>query len=266
MLVVYSALPPSEAFPKAQAAAEKALEIDDTLAEAHASLAYIKFQWSWNWTDAETEFKRALNLKPGYAAGHQWYSNYLAAVGRFDEAMAEAQRTRELEPTSLITNAHLGWIYYLARRYDESISQAERAIKLDPNFFPGQRYLGLSYAGQGKYEAAIAAFQKAVALSQGSALMKAELGHAYAAAGKRDEAQKTIDELQAMAKQRHISPHYFALIYAGLGEKDRAFEWLNRAYEERAERLVWLKVDPRLDNLRSDPRFTELLRRISLAP
>jgi serine/threonine-protein kinase len=265
MLFIYSALPSKEASPKAKEAAEKALELDQNLAEAHAALAFIHFQWEWNWFDAEREFKRAIGLKPNYGPAHQWYSSLLAVTGRTGEALAEAKRAQELDPFSLIVSSHLSWINYVARNHNQAIEQARQIIKLDPNFFPARRYLALAYEDQRKFDEAIAEFQRAVSLSRGSALLKSELGHAYAVAGKRKEAQQLIEELRQLVPERRASPYHLALIHAGLGEKDRAIELLNQAFDERAERLVWLQTDPRFDKLRSDARFNDLLQRIGLA-
>ncbi|MGH9833215.1 MAG: protein kinase domain-containing protein [Blastocatellia bacterium] len=265
MLVNYSMAPGKEAFPKAKAAAEKALELDQNLAEAHAALAFIHYLWEWNWFDSEREFKRAIELKPNYGAAHQWYSSLLAVMGRMDEALAEAKRAQELDRFSLIVSSHPAWINYLARNHNQAIEQARQIIKLDPNFFPARRYLALAYEDQRKYNEAIAEFQRAVSLSRDSTLVKSELGHAYAAAGKRKEAQQLIAELRQLAAERRASPYHLALIFAGLGEKDRVIELLNQAFDERAERLVWLRVDPRFDKLRADARFNDLLQRIGLA-
>ncbi|MCI0338059.1 MAG: protein kinase [Acidobacteria bacterium] len=264
MLVNYSVLPAKETFPKAREAAEKALNLDQGLAEAHAALAFIHYQWEWNWLEAEREFKFSIDLNPSYAPAHQWYSSLLLVTGRIEEAVAEAKRAQELEPFSLIISSHLGWINYLARRYESAIEHAREKLKLDPNFFPAHRYQALAFEAQGKYKDALPEFQKALSLSRGSTLLKAELGHAYAVAGKRKEALQSLEELQQLSGQRHISPYHLALIYTGLGEKDRAIELLNKALDERAERLVWMKMDPRFDILRTDPRFIDLLQRIGL--
>ncbi len=266
MLINYSVIPATEAFPKAKEAAEKALALDENLAEAHAARAFIYFQWEWNWIESEREYRRAIELKPNYATARQWYSSLLAILGRTDEALAEARRARELEPFSLIVVSHPAWINYLARNSQATIDEANQTLKLDPNFFPARRYMALAHQLQGRYNDAIAEFQKAASLSRGSMLVKAELGHAYALAGRRGDALREIDELRTLAGARHVSPFHFALIYTGLGEKDRAIELLNKAFDERAERLVWLRTDPRFDKLRSDPRFNDLLIRIGFAP
>jgi serine/threonine-protein kinase len=266
MLVIYSKLSPTEGFPKARDAAVKALEIDDSLAEAHTSLAFMKFRFEWQWGEADREFNRAIELNPNYAPAHQWYSNFLAARGDFDEAIAAAKRTQELDPISLITKSHQGWILYFARQYDQALERCKKAIELDPNFFAARRYAGLAYQQKRMHDEAIAEYQKAVSLSGGAALMKAELASVYGTAGKRAEAEQILNELRALARQRHVSAYLFALIHAGLGETDQAFEALERAFEERAEFLVYLKVDPRMQGLSSDPRFNEMVSRIGLTP
>ena len=264
MLVVYGISQPKDAFPKAKEAATKALSIDGTLAEARTSLAFIKHRWDWGREEAEKEFQLAIKYKPTYAPAHQWYSSYLVAMGRFDEAIAEAQRAQELEPLSFIGNSHLGWILYLAGRYDESIAHCKRLLDVDPNFFPARRYMGLAYEQKNMYREAIDEFQQGVKLS-GNPLMMSLLGHAYAASGRKAEAQRILAELNQQ-KQRYVSPYTIATIYAGLGDKDQAFKWLERAFEERDIWLMNLKVDPVLKALRSEQRFENLLRRMGLYP
>jgi eukaryotic-like serine/threonine-protein kinase len=265
MLVNYGVQPGKDVFPKATEAAEKALALDNRLAEAHAARGYIYFQWEWNWVEAEREFREAVELKSDYGPAHQWYSSLLAATGRTDQALAAAKRAQELEPFSLIVSSHLGWIDYLARRFDQTLAESRRILKLDPGFFAAHRYHALALERLGRHDEAIEEFQKAIPLSRGSVLLRAELAHVLAAAGKRADAQAALAELQQLAAQRHISPFYFSLIYTGLGEHDRAIEMLNRAFDERAERLVWLRIDPRFDPLRADPHFNDLIQRIGLA-
>jgi tetratricopeptide (TPR) repeat protein len=264
MLVVYGINQPKEAFPKAKEAATKALSIDPSLAEARTSLAFIKHRWDWGRGDAEAEFQLAIKSKPTYAPAHQWYSSYLVAMGRFDEAIAEAKRAEELEPLSFISNSHLGWILYFAGRYDEAIEHCNRLLDVDPSFFPARRYLGLAYEQKGMYKEAIAQFEQGVKLSK-SPLMLSLLGHAYAASGRKADAQRVLTELDQQ-KQRYVSPYTIATIYAGLGDKDQSFKWLEKAFEERDIWLMNLKVDPVLKNLRSDQRFGNLLQRIGLTP
>lgn len=265
MQVIYGVHQPKDGFPKAKEAAVKALEMDETLAEAHTSLAFIKFRWDRDRVEAEREFQLAIKYKPTYAPAHQWYSSYLVALERFDEAVAEAKRTSELEPLSFIASSHLGWILYLSGRNDEAIAQCRKILTLDPNSFPARRYLGLAYEQKGIYPQAIDEFQKGVKLS-GSPLMLALLGHAYAASGKTAEARKVLTDLHDLETRRYVSPYTVAAIYAGLGEKDQAFKWLERAYEERDVWLMNLKVDPVFAKLRSDRRFQDLLTRAGLRP
>ncbi|HJQ71204.1 MAG TPA: tetratricopeptide repeat protein [Blastocatellia bacterium] len=263
MLVVYGISKPDEAFPQAKEAALKALKIDETLAEAHTSLAFVKHRWDWERADAEQQFRLAIRYKPGYAPAHQWFSSYLVAVERFDEAIAEARRAQELEPLSFISNLHLGWILYLAGRYDEAIDHCKKLLDVDPNFFPAHRYLGLAYEQKGMYREAIAEFEKGVKLSN-SPLMIALLGHAYAASGDKVEARRVLSDLERQ-KEKYVSPYTVAAIYAGLGEKDQAFKWLEKAYKERDIWLMNLRVDPVFKSLRPERRFTDLIGRLDLA-
>jgi DNA-binding winged helix-turn-helix (wHTH) protein/TolB-like protein/Tfp pilus assembly protein PilF len=265
MQVIYGVRQPSEGFPKAKEAAVKALEMDETLAEAHTSLAFIKFRWDRDRVEAEREFQLAIKHKSTYAPAHQWYSSYLVALERFDEAIAEAKRTEELEPLSFTASSHLGWILYLSGRDDEAIAQCRKILNLDPNSFPARRYLGLAYEQKGLYAQAIDEFQKGVKLS-GSPLMLALLGHAFAASGKTAEARQVLDDLHEMETRRYVSPYTVAAIYTGLGDKDQAFKWLERAFEERDVWLMNLKVDPVFAKLRSDKRFNDLLTRAGLKP
>jgi DNA-binding winged helix-turn-helix (wHTH) protein/TolB-like protein/Flp pilus assembly protein TadD len=265
MQVIYGVEQPKEGFPKAKEAAVKALEMDETLAEAHTSLAFIKFRWDRDRVEAEREFQLAIKYKPSYAPAHQWYSSYLVALERFDEAIAEARRTQELEPLSFIASSHLGWILYLSGRNDEAIATCAKILNLDPNSFPARRYLGLAYEQKGMYPQAVEEFQKGVKLS-GSPLMLALLGHAYAASGRTAEARQVLTDLHELQTRRYVSPYTVAAIYTGLGEKDQTFKWLERAYEERDVWLMNLKVDPVFAKLRADKRFRDLLTRAGLRP
>jgi eukaryotic-like serine/threonine-protein kinase len=264
MLAYYSVLQGQEAYPKARDAAMKALSLDQGLAEAHAALAFFHYQWEWNWPEADREFQRAIDLKPNYAPAHQWYSSFLAAMGRTEEAVSKGNRAAELEPFSISASTHPAWINYLTHRYKEAIEHSQQKLKLYPNSFFALRYQALAYEALGKHEEAIDLFRRALANTPGSTLLRADLGHTYAVAGRRAEALASLEELQRLSGQRHISPFYLGLIYTGLGDKDRAFEMLNKAYYERSERLVWINVDPRFDRLRTDRRFVDLLQRIGL--
>ncbi|HEV7744652.1 MAG TPA: winged helix-turn-helix domain-containing protein [Pyrinomonadaceae bacterium] len=271
MQVIYGVSAPKDGFPKAKEAAVKALEMDETLAEAHTSLAFIKFRWDRDRVEAEREFQLAIKHKANYAPAHQWYSSYLVALERFDEAIAEAKRTSELEPLSFTASSHLGWILYLSGRNDEAIAQCTKILSLDPNSFPARRYLGLAYEQKGMYPQAIDQFQQGVKLS-GSPLMLALLGHAYAVSGKTKDAQQVISDLRELSEsrdaqaRRYVSPYTVAAIHAGLGDKDQAFKLLEQALEERDVWLMNLKVDPVFAKLRSDKRFQDLLTRAGLRP
>jgi serine/threonine protein kinase/Tfp pilus assembly protein PilF len=264
MLATYGGKSPREAFPRAHDAAIKALAIDNTLAEAHAALAYTTFRGDWNWPEAEKEFRQAIRLNDNYASAHQWYANYLAARGRFDEAIKETRRTQEIDKTSLIINSHFGIVYYLEHRFDKAIAECKKTIELDPGFFVARRYLGLSYAQKGMYKEALSEFEKAISASGNSPLMRAEYANTLALAGNTDKARNELDGLIELSKQRYISAYHIATIYVGLKDKDRAFEWLEQAFQDRADWMAFLKVDPRFDRLHSDPRFADLMRRMNL--
>jgi tetratricopeptide (TPR) repeat protein len=264
MLGTYGAKPPREAFPQARDAAIKALALDNNLAEGHAALAYAMFRGNWNWSEAEREFKQAISLNDDYASAHQWYANLLAAQGRFDEAIAETRRTQELDKTSLIINAHLGLVYYFGHRYEESISECKKTVALDPTFFVAHRYLGLSYAQLGMHKEALASFERAVSASNRSPLMRAEYAYALALSGDATRAQTELAELIEISKQKYLSAYHIAAIYVALKENDNAFAWLEKAFQDRADWMVFLKVDPRFNSLHSDQKFIELLRRMNL--
>jgi TolB-like protein/Tfp pilus assembly protein PilF len=258
-------LPPGEAYPKAKEAATKALEIDETLAEAHASLAFSLAIYDWDWPAAEREFKRALELKPGYANAHHWYGLlYLVARGTLDEAIAAVRRAHELDPLSLTISTNIGMLLYMARRYDQSIEQYQQALEMERHFAYTHWQLALTYEQKALYEEAIAELQTAIALSGRSLQPLAQLGHAYAIAGRRDQACAVLAELNELAQQNYVSPSRTAAIYAGLGQTEHAFDWLERAYHERDPWLIWLRFDPVMDELRADRRFTSLLERIGL--
>jgi serine/threonine protein kinase/tetratricopeptide (TPR) repeat protein len=259
-----SDLPPREAFPKAEAAALKALAIDDRLGEAHTSLAYVKLHYDWDWSGAEREFKRAIELNPQYATAPHWYSHYLMAMGRTEESLAAAKRALELDPLDLIMNVHLAWHYWLAREYDHQIEQSRKALELDPNYHQGLFFLGLAYEQKGMFAQAIAEHEKATAVSDRSMVMLSALGHAYGLAGRKGEAQRVLTELKELSDRRHFGAYEIAAIYVSLGEKDQAFAWLDRAFQERSSWLTYLKREPRLDSLRGDPRFRELMQRVGL--
>jgi len=257
-------VPPREGYPKAKEAALKALELDDTLAEAHTALAFIKTDYDWDWSGADREFQRAIELNPGYALAHALYGSHFLRMGRFEEAIAEGKRSVELDPLSLLDNRVLGQSFYFARRYDQAIEQFRKTLELDPNFTATHRYLGEAYLQKSMYKEGIAEIEKELAISPNSTAALAYLGYGYALEGRRAEAQKVLDQLNELSKQRFVPAQYRSIIYAGLGEKDKAFEWLERGYEERS--VVAINVNPVFVPLRSDPRFQDLLRRMNLQP
>jgi Tol biopolymer transport system component/TolB-like protein/Tfp pilus assembly protein PilF len=258
-------LAPRDAFPKAREALERAIAIDDTLAEAHASLGYCLANYDWNWTAAEREFKRALELKPDYAVAHHWYGFiFLTPFARLDEAIAELRQALDLDPLSLSIGSNVGLLFYLARRHEEALTHFQRHLEMDRNFVYTHWEMGLAYEESGKYDEAITAFRKAISLSGTSTLPRSLLARTYALAARKSEALTLIDQLNELSIQQYVSPYRIAAIYAALGDKDRAFKWLDHAYEARDGWLIWLAVDPVVDSLRSDPRFNELLPKIGL--
>jgi len=248
-----------QSYERAREAIAKALDRDDKLAEAHASLGYILTNYYWNWSEAESQFKQAIELNPNYAMAHNWYSQYLGFMGRPEEALRESKRAQEIDPLSPWTNS--GFISFLARRYDEGIAESQKALELDPQFAAAHMVMGLSYVQKKNYEQAIAELQKA----QDNPDSRALLGYAYGVAGKRDEARHLLEELQRVAKEKYVSPFPVAATYVGLGETDKAFEMLEKAYTERSWAMGMLKVNPIFDPIRSDQRYIELLRRMNLS-
>ena len=257
-------LAPSVATPKMKAAATRALEIDDSLAEAHTAMGAVKAFHEWDWAAAEREFKRAIELNPYYPTAHQWYGLYLEAMGRHDENLAERRRAQELDPLNLSINSGMGTVFYYSGQFDRAIEVYQKTLELDPNFEQALHGLGEVYEQKGMYQEAIAEFQKSLKLPVNIIRSKQLLAHAYAVAGQRAEALRIEEELRELSKTQFVSPFYMALIHAGLGDKDRAMEWLERAYEERDPPLNHVKVEPRLKSLSDDPRFQDLLRRMRL--
>jgi len=218
------------------------------------------------WASAEREYQRALELNPNYATAHQWYAEYLAAMGRQTEARAEIRRAGETDPLSLIVSAAEGYVSYYGRDFDATIRHSEKTLEMDPNFVPALWFLGWGYAQKGMFAQAVATFQKAVSLSDGNSRMMAELGHAYAVSGQKAKAREIVQQLEMKSQQQYVSPYEIALVYVGLDEREQALVWLRKAFEDRAWQLMYLRVEPKLDHLRADPRFTDLLRDVGLAP
>jgi serine/threonine protein kinase/tetratricopeptide (TPR) repeat protein len=256
---------PREAAPQAKAAAQRALAIDETIATAHLALAMVSHWYDWDWAAAEREYKRAIELTPNDPQPRDFYSWFLAPLGRNDEALAEARRAQQLDPVSVEASVFLGAVLVFNRQYDEAIKQLPSTLDLDPNYWYAYDFLGRAYEQLGRLPEAIAAYRKAFELEKDNAENWANLGHAYAASGKPDEARRIIAQLKETSARSYVAPYNIALIYLGLGDKDQAFAWLERAYQERSSFLVlYMTNDARFDRLRSDPRFADLLRRIGL--
>ena len=259
---IVGTVPAKDVAPKAEAAAMKAIEIDPTLAEAQTSLATVRLNYNWDWPAAETGFKRAIELNPSYATAHQRYSLYLIAMGRTQQSIAEIKRALWLDPLSISMNFSLGWRLYMARRYDEAIQQLRNTIDMDPTFGLAHLVLGQAYEQKKEYSAAIAELEKAVAISHDSAPMVAALAHVYAVSARQAESRKLLAELKNQSNRQYVSPFYLAVVYAGLGESDQAVMWLERAYEDRSNSLIFLRIDPEFDSLRAKTDFNRLLRKL----
>jgi tetratricopeptide (TPR) repeat protein/DNA-binding winged helix-turn-helix (wHTH) protein len=258
----YAYMAPSETFPHAKAAVMKALALDDSLAEAHTSLAFVSLYYDRDWAKAEREFRRAIDLNPNYANGHHWYAEFLSLLERHEEAIAESERARELDPLSNIINTWVGSRYFFARQYDRAIEQYRNAIEMDPGFVPVHLVLGHALEQKHMHQEAIVELERAVDLSGGSPVYIASLAHAYGSAGRRSEARKLLDDLRKLSKQRYVSFYDLALACLAVGDADQAFALLDRGIEERSPRVAFLGVDPRFDSLRSDARFKALMIRI----
>jgi adenylate cyclase len=265
VLALLEFVAPREAYPEAKEMVEKALAIDDGLAEAHTSLALIRFQYDWNWPGSEWEFKKAIELNANYAPAHHFYADMLKAQGRFEEAMEQIRLAQELDPLSLAISTGVGHVLYLSRRYDDSIRQYARTVELDPNFMQTHLWFGRPYLQKGMYAEAIAELQMAVSLSGESTVALAMLGHALASAGKRAEADGVMEKLVERSKTMYVPSYWIAVIYNGFRDKQNVLAWLERAYDERSSWLAWVKVEPRFDWLRGDPGFDSIVRRLGLS-
>jgi len=260
----YGAATPEESFPKAKEAAMKALDIDETLAEAHAALGYTLFNYDWNFDESEKHMKRALELNSNYSIAHNWYGNAnLLSAGRFDEAIEELQKAQKIDPLSLIINADLGNSYLFARRNDQAIEQLQRTVEMDGNFYYAHAYLGRAYMMKGLFNEALLELQKAQSLSDDPRILMLMTCN-YSKMGRKDKAISILDQMKDMSKKHYVSSYYFALAYTALGKKDEAFEWLEKAYREHEGRMTLIKVDPLLDGLRSDFRFEKLIEQVGL--
>ena len=260
----YRGAPVAEGMERARAEARKAIELDETLAEAHTSLGWVTFIYDWDWTGADREFTRAIQLNPRYSVARQWHSWFLAAMGRFDEALAEGRTAIELDPASVSIRRSMGWLQYYARQYDAALENLRRALAMNPTAEETHRLLGLVYLQKGMTDDAGTAFKEALTHSENDALAFAGLGHVAVRRGRLDEAHAVLQELHDRARVRYISPVAQAGLYVALGEVDAAFEWLEKAYRDRRGWLVYLKIEPILDDLRPDPRFQRLVERMRL--
>ena len=258
------ALVPAIAIPQAKVAAQKALQLDPTSAEAYTSLAFASMHYDWRWEEAEAQFRHALTLNPAYPNLRHWYSHYLTATGRHEESFAESLVVLELDPLDLIINIHLAWHYIMARQYEPAIEQIRKTLDMEPNFHWGYFFLALVYEQIGQTKQALDQLKKSVELSGGATLTLSELGHAYAVAGDPDNAVKVLERLSELSQNRYVSSYEVGLIHAALGETDMAFEWLEKAYQERSGWLAYMNVEPRLDCLRQDPRLADLRQRVGL--
>jgi len=255
---------PNEVQPKAKEAALKALELDNSLADAHNSFAYVKLTYDWDWTGAEAEFKRSLALNPGYAHGHHWYAHLLLSSGRQAEALSESNRALELDPVSPIINLHLGWHYLYTKQYDRALEQLAKTLELDPDYALAHWYRGLAFEQMKMYPEALREMGKAKDLLPRNLAVQCDIGHVYAVSGDKDNAEKVIARLKRESAHRYVNAYELALIYIGLGKNGQAFQSLEQSFREHSDMLVYLKVDPRLDSIRSDSRFADLMRRVGV--
>ena len=257
-------MPPQAAKPKARAAAQRALQLDPRLAEAHAVLGNVAMSYDWDFSTAEKELKTALDLNPNYSTAHEWYAHLLLVEGRYDEALAESHHLLEIDPDTLLFKAVRAEILYYARRYDEAVAEASSVLRLHPDFVLASYWLGCAYREKKMYPEAISTFERARKMTGDWPFIVMASGHAQALAGNTVEATNALNKLTQMKQARLIPDIYPAAIYVGLGDKDQAFHFLDAAYQERVDRLVYLKVEPMADPLRSDPRFAQLLAKIGL--
>jgi TolB-like protein/tetratricopeptide (TPR) repeat protein len=264
ILGYYNVVPPIEAYAKGKAAALKALELDNFLAEPHATLGVVKRDFEWDWPGAEQEFQRAIELNPGYVEAYHWRSTLLSMLGRQAEALHEKKRALAMDPLSVVITTDLARMLYFARDYDQSLEQYRAALEMDNSFGSAHLWLAHVYEHKGMLERAISELETGTRLSGNSPFALARLGHCYAMAGKRDEAHAVLNQLNQASSQRYVSPYDIAMVHVGLQENDEAFAWFERAFEQRSLWLGYLNVEPQLDPLRKDKRFQDLLRRLGL--
>lgn len=262
-LGLYAVLPPKQAFPAAKDAGSRALQMDNTLAAAHATLGFIYFYYEWNPSLSSDEFQRALTANPHYAMAHSWYAESLAARGQYSEAAAEAQRALQDDPLSMIIGSNAGWTYALAGQYDQAVETLKKAMEIDATFPRTHFRLGQVYEQRGEYALAISEFEQAVHLAEDDPYYEGSLGHAYGASGNLQRARTVLEKLQDRAKHQYVPPYAIAVVYAGMGNRDEAFHWLQKALEDRSTSMVFLRSDPEFAALRSDPRFSQLSKTVA---
>lgn len=260
-----SFLRPDDAFPKAESAARRALQLDSTLAEPHAALAFVHFYYRWDWEAAEREFVRALELNPSYATAREWYGLYLTAMGRYVEAMAQERRAQALDPLSVPIAGTAGWVLHYSGRNDEAARELEIALRLHPAFVLGQLYLGRVYQARGQLDSALVRYAATGPLRTWVPTIAAE-GYVLGLQDRRREAEATLARMDSLAGHEYVTSYAVALVHAALGRRDSAFTWLERGVRERTHWLVWLNRDTRWDMVRDDPRFAALVREVGLPP
>jgi tetratricopeptide (TPR) repeat protein len=250
---------------KAKEAAAKGLQLDDSLAETHASMGHILHNYDWDFEAAEREFRRAIELNPNYAIAHHWYSHYLMQLGRTEESLQEAKLAKELDPLSPFVNNGLARQYYLSRQYDKAIEQCKIGLQIDPTYLPARIQLALAYEQKGMLDESIAGLENTRTIAASLPVVHALLAHVYATAGRKNDAQRELNVLTAAVAQGHyVSPSYLAIIAIAMGDKDKAFGYLEQSHQDRSEHMLYLGVEPLVDPLRSDPRFDALLKRVGL--
>jgi tetratricopeptide (TPR) repeat protein len=257
---------PRVAYPEARNAAEQALALDEHLGEAHSALAVTSLNFDWNWPKAEAEFKRAIELNPNFPSLYHWYSHLLTATGRTKESLSMSLRGLELDPYDLTLNAHLIWYYIHAGAFDEAVARARQTLEMDDRFVSTYLYGGIAFEQAGRLDDAIRTLERGASLSSDGRtyVMRAALGHAYALAGRRSDAERVLATLLETRRTAYVAAYTIALLVSALGRDDEAFQWLHRAVDERDNWLVYANVDPRLRNLRQDPRFVEILEGVGL--
>jgi adenylate cyclase len=259
-----SFMAPKEAFPKAKAAATRALELDSTLAEPHATLGFYKFYYDWDWAAAEQEFRIAIGLNPNYELGYDWYGYYLTSMKRYDEARIIFKKAKELDPLSVSISTDMGFSSYYSGDYDQARKELNASLGMNPKFTLAHIWLGRTFQAKKMFPEAIAEYKVALVIAPDWPVALAQIGNVYGVSGNNAQARKILDTLALLASKKYVTSYGVALVYCGLGETDKAFESLNKAYDERSHWLVWLKSDPRWVPIHSDKRFAELVHRVGL--